>query len=139
MVLTDADVKFSDDTTESSTLEWLQMNLDLNHDVIGERAAIQPLLWGDKSHMNAIEQGFDLIVGSELLYNNGGSFPSLVDTIRNFATNDSTPVLLGYKVRGLGEAEFFERAEEYFDITFIRIGRKSDKINLAELRLRTPI
>lgn len=66
--LTDADVNFSDDTITSSTLEWLQSNVELNHNVIGDRATVHPLLWGDANDMDTIPHEFDLIVGSELLY-----------------------------------------------------------------------
>ena len=135
IVMTDADVDFSDDTTTSSTLEWLQSNVDLNYNVVGDRATVKPLLWGDEKEMKKISPDFDLIVGSELLYSNEKSFPALIETMSRFAS-PSIPVLLGYKIRGLGEDKFFDIADEKFDISFKRIGRKSDKIQLAELRQR---
>jgi len=137
VVLTDADVEFEDDTSTSSTLTWLKDNVDLNRNVVGGRSTVQPLLWGDGDNTDAVEGDFDLIVGSELLYSNEQSFPALLSTLCKFAS-PSTPVLLGYKVRGLGEDKFFQQAEECFDISFKRIGRKSDRIQLAEFRMLAP-
>mmetsp|Transcript_30126 Transcript_30126/g.54501 ORF Transcript_30126/g.54501 Transcript_30126/m.54501 type:complete len:266 (-) Transcript_30126:110-907(-) len=137
IVMTDADVDFSGDTTTSSTLKWLQSNVDLNFNVIGERVTVKPLLWGDEKDMKKILQDFDLIVGSELLYSNEKSFPALIETMSRFA-GPSTSVLLGYKIRGLGEGKFFDIADEKFEMSFKSIGRKSDKIQLAELRRRLP-
>jgi len=180
VILTDADVKFVETITapkrnnkdddnkqtqpspqeEWTSLSWLQQNVELNRK---DRVSVQPLYWGDEEHMRSIllecQGGVDVIVGSELLYNNDAAFPGLLETLLAFQKHhdDNAPkrplvIFLGYKVRRLGESKFFDMAREYFDIFETDITQSSggksqnqkkkkrgqpDPIRLAELRFKT--
>ena len=148
VVLTDAPVNFtaaegnkSDDGDSStmiqSTIQWLEGNIKRNSVLLQDRVSVAPLLWGDASEQMAITEvipDVDLIVGAELLYNNEASFPGLIGTLQHFASAE-TRILLAYRERNLGEAQFFDLAKEHFSIEISRIGRKSDRIHLVELRL----
>ena len=153
VILTDAPVDFEEiqkgngtsstttptsSSSRSSTLSVLEENVELNKDIVENRITVKPLLWGNKEHIQTIDyQGhIDLIVGSELLYNNDDSFEGLLETLRFFGSKKSSPrILLGYKQRNLGEARFFELAELLFSVNKVCIGRKSDGIYLVELKL----
>lgn len=133
-----ADSSFGGGDGGSDTLRWLRGNIELNRDIVGDRATAQKLLWGDEEDMAAVGRGnpFDLIIGSELLYNNDASFPGLAKTLRKFAAEGHAPVLLGYKTRRLGEDKFFDALVEYFDVRTERLGRKGQSLNLAVCHLR---
>ena len=81
VTLTDPDIEtnFSDGTS-MSTLEWLQRNIDLN--VNSKRARARRLVWGNADDARALlrDGGFDLLVGSDLLYDTANYGP-LVDSI----------------------------------------------------------
>jgi hypothetical protein len=69
-------------------MSWLQhSNVELNIALISNCVAVRPLLWGNSGHLEEIQEefgpSFDLVVGSELLYNNEQAFAEgLVDTLR---------------------------------------------------------
>ena len=93
----------------------------------GARLSVRRLVWGDEGDLAALERtrreegggiggekgegDFDLVVGSDLLYN-PDSFPALVRTLRGLAgRSGGVPVCLSYAPRNLGEPAFFELAE----------------------------
>lgn len=158
VILTDAPVDFVDTvanggdggsihvTNKSSactTLDWLQENVNLNNDeLLHDRVSVSPLYWGDTLQLDTISKNsngcVDWIVGSELLYNNDDSFEGLVKTLVYFSDqNPDIKILLAYKQRNLGEAQFFDLAAPYFDFDKTRIGRKSDGIYLVEFHRRS--
>ena len=95
-----------------STLDWLRDNVEDNG-FRGTHAA--KLLWGNAEDMHAIAAAhgpFDLIVGSDLLYDRENYAP-LLDTIAFF----DAPALLGYPVRTDGEGGFVAAAEARFTTT----------------------
>ena len=103
-----------------SSLDWLQSNIDLNRELVGERAVARQLAWGDPQHEAAIrrewsgEDGFDLIVGSDLLYN-PDEYEGLLHTLRAFCAADRhPPALLVYPPRHPGEQRFFDSASHDF-------------------------
>ena len=67
-----------------STLEWLQRNVELN--VSSKRARARRLVWGSVDDARALlrDGGFDLLVGSDLLYDTANYGP-LVDSIVSLA------------------------------------------------------
>ena len=117
VLLTDPDLPtmFDDESQEpSSTLEWLRGNVALNTQTLGERVEAAALLWGDDAHADAILQeprwsgGFDLILGSDLLYN-PDVYVDLLDTLQTFTSVKTCPVILGYPAR-VNEARFLQLA-----------------------------
>lgn len=92
VVLTDTPFELEDGIT---TLGWLQGNIELNQATIeanGGRAECTQLTWGNSSHIAEVRQkfpsGFDLVVGSDLLYYTE-SYPVLLETITAFAGTSS--------------------------------------------------
>ena len=77
VTLTDPDIEtnFSDGTS-MSTLEWLQRNIELN--VRSKRARARRLVWGSVDDARALlrDGGFDLLVGSDLLYDTANYGPA---------------------------------------------------------------
>eukprot|EP00747_Dinoflagellata_sp_TGD_P023290 gnl/TRDRNA2_/TRDRNA2_129703_c0_seq1.p1 gnl/TRDRNA2_/TRDRNA2_129703_c0~~gnl/TRDRNA2_/TRDRNA2_129703_c0_seq1.p1 ORF type:complete len:244 (+),score=41.67 gnl/TRDRNA2_/TRDRNA2_129703_c0_seq1:113-844(+) len=112
VVLTDPDivVNFSEDGDEGSTLEWLQANVDLNRTVVGDRAVVRKLSWGNAADIASVKTSgtFDLIVGSDILYNID-NYPPLLATVRALSSR-KTVVVLGYQERHEREHEFLELA-----------------------------
>ena len=111
VVLTDPalPVAFADDEPLGNTLEWLAMNVELNRDAVGSRASVEKLAWGDSDDMEALRRnhpaGFDLVVGSDLLYN-PDSYGALIETAQRFARRE---VIFGFPTRfGSEQQRFFE-------------------------------
>jgi predicted nicotinamide N-methyase len=122
VLLTDPDLPtlFDEGEEPSSTLEWLRGNVALNAE-LGERVDAAPLLWGDAEHASAIlreprwSDGFDLVLGSDLLYN-PDVYASLLDTMGVFSNRDrACPVVLGYPAR-VNEGRFLKLAESAYDV-----------------------
>ena len=147
-VLTDpaSPVNFeSEDALETSgqrtTLEWLQDNVDLNHELSGSRAVARKLVWGNVEDEQAIRDEwcvgrdeFDLLLGSDLLYN-PDQYTSLIRSMRTFCS-PSTLALLVYQARHPGEQRFFDAASEFFDVTRSVIDGGGDT-GKPEIRLAT--
>ena len=87
VVVTDPaiDVHFADST--SNTLDWLRANVEINP--VGERVVARKLLWGDSADTEAVlneqiwpdaDAGFDVVLGSDLLYN-PDEYEGLVKTL----------------------------------------------------------
>lgn len=137
VVLTDPNLDVNWSETESgSSLEWLQANVDLNRksfDALGVRVEARALEWSSDEHINALldehrgEDTFDLIVGSELLYDSDNYSPLLdvlarVDAASSRASSSGgeaamavAPVaLLGYTRRHGGEERFLKQAMGVF-------------------------
>lgn len=108
VTLTDPDVETNfSDGTKMSTLAWLQRNVDLN--VAAKRARAKRLVWGNGDDVKALlrEGGFDLVVGSDLLYDTGNYGP-LVDSI--IALAPTRGAIFGYVTRHGAETDFAELA-----------------------------
>lgn len=117
VVLTDPalPVNLSEDL-EGNTLQSLRENVLLNADVVGDRACARKLLWGDKEDAAALLEefgGFDLVVGSDLLYD-PDNYAKLIETLLAFAP---ARAVLGYPHRHDGEKRFFEAARKEFAVT----------------------
>ena len=115
VVLTDPGlpVKYSE-AEEGNTLGWLRANVDANRELLGERASVAQLLWGDAAHMEAVQAHapFDLVVGSDVLYD-PDQYPALLRTLAAFTT-ERTDVVLGFTRRHPGEARFLKSAQRAF-------------------------
>ena len=121
VVLTDPNlpVNFSKEDAGTS-LEWLQANVDENRAAIeaaGGRVSAHELEWSSEAHASALRaavggDGFDLVVGSELLYDPDNYGP-LARVLGEF-TRGPAPVLaaLGYTHRHAGEGRFLQLASE---------------------------
>jgi hypothetical protein len=128
VLLTDpaVDVNFSDDES-GNTLQWLQANVELNRELVGERARTAKLAWGDVAHTEelhaAYPDGFDLVVGSDLLYE-PDRYQPLLSSLGAFAATSSeaaaaatepgapTSAILGYPVRHGNESRFLQLAAD---------------------------
>ena len=108
VTLTDPDIEtnFSDGTS-MSTLEWLQRNIELN--VASKRARARRLVWGSIDDARALlrDGGFDLLVGSDLLYDTANYGP-LVDSI--VALAPAHGCVLGYVTRHGAEGDLADLA-----------------------------
>ena len=104
-------VNFSE-AEEGNTLGWLRANVDANRELLGDRASVAQLLWGDAGHMEAVQaqavEPFDLVVGSDVLYD-PDQYPALLRTLAAFTTEE-TDVVLGFTRRHPGEARFLKSA-----------------------------
>ena len=79
-----------------------------------------PLLWGDEDDISKVMKsyptGFDMIIGSDLLYNSA-SFPGLLHTLKKLTDNrPQTEIYIAFVDR-LVHKKFFHEAEECFKIT----------------------
>ena len=106
-------VKYSE-AEEGNTLGWLRANVDANRELLGDRASVAQLLWGDAAHMEAVQAHapFDLVVGSDVLYD-PDQYPALLRTLAAFTT-ERTDVVLGFTRRHPGEARFLKSARRAF-------------------------
>jgi len=115
-------VAFNEDEEPSSTLEWLRSNVALNDDV-ADRVDTAPLLWGAEAHIDSIKAstrwaaGFDLIIGSDLLYN-PDSYELLLRTMLAFRQTSTPPlVVLGYPIRHGAEQRFLDAASQMYTLS----------------------
>jgi len=119
-------VNFSEEGDGSDTLDWLRSNVELNRGVLergcGGSVRVEKLRWGDESAALALRghAGFDLVVGSDLLYE-PDSYPKLLASLHHLAgssaeaaaAGSSLPVaVLGYPVRHGGEHRFWRALNE---------------------------
>jgi predicted nicotinamide N-methyase len=113
-------------TDHADAVESLQKNVNLNliFDKEEEKSCISvaQLSWGNSSDMSNIDtlyssdyKPFDLIVGSDLLYD-PNSHVALLETMQHFAEKGNAPVYLGYPPRSVSEERFIELATEKFDV-----------------------
>ena len=141
-------VNFEEEEEEGArtTLDWLQGNIDLNLELVGARALARRLAWGNEDDEMAIKHewcredtsgsGFDVIVGSDLLYN-PDEYDGLLHTLRTFCYRGA-PALLAYPPRHPGEQRFFAAASEDFHVGLRTFGHddESGARSLAELTPR---
>lgn len=142
VVLTDTPFELEDGTT---TLGWLEGNIDLNQATIeanGGQAECTQLTWGNENHFDEVRQkfpsGFDLVVGSDLLYYSE-SYPELMQTITAFAGTSSESMetrspealtdlscqqderssvaVLGYNIRNGAEVKFGQDSDVFSVLT----------------------
>ena len=97
VVLTDPgiDVNLSEEVS-CNTLSLLQRNVDLNQQELGSRASVQQLLWGDEADIAHLLERcgrFDLVIGSDVLYN-PDVYHHLLRTILAFC-GSTVPAILG--------------------------------------------
>lgn len=96
-------------TDRFDVVELLQKSLAQNA-LLAERVSVQELNWGEACP-GLLDQKFDLVVGSELLYN-GNLYDKLMSSIVNFCS-PSTTVLLSYEARS-SEAAWLTKANATF-------------------------
>jgi predicted nicotinamide N-methyase len=137
-------------TDHAESTGWLQQNVDLNHSSFyPDSVTVEPLSWGDPTHMNAIEAAynhnatmsnshededslhhFDYIVGSDLLYDPTFHAP-LLETLQRFAIPNKTEIYLGYPPRSKSEERFVCDAANYFDVETEPLDHDDGKAMLA--------
>jgi predicted nicotinamide N-methyase len=126
-------------TDHSDAIGWLQKNVSLNRDIVGDRTFVRPLTWGSLEDMAAIESSFDsfdLIVGSDLLYNEE-THAALIATMKRFAAPTSAPVYLGYPPRSASEEAFLDRCQEDFEVSVERLDLDTAETSKAKTMLAT--
>ena len=105
-----------------SSLEWLRANVDDNRDAVerrGGRIEAHALEWSNAQHASdlrtmclpAAGDEFDLLVGSELLYD-PDNYEPLLRVLCEFGSAQHTPCILGYTRRHDGEDRFLRLAEQ---------------------------
>ena len=122
IVLTDPNLPVNFTESESgSSLEWLQVNADLNReatDAAGARVEVQELEWSNAEHRaNLLARegaSFDLVLGSELLYD-PDQYRPLLQVITELSAHPDTLTILGYTLRHGAEARFVTGAEDRFE------------------------
>ena len=116
VLLTEGRFDLGDGTT---SFDWLEANVGANGDAVrGGSAACAPLNWGDAADCEAIDdahpRGFDVVVGSDLLYV-PEAHGALHDTLVRFAAttdeaatrrDDPPAAVIGYNVRNGSELRF---------------------------------
>ena len=85
--------------------------------------------------MKSYPTGFDMIIGSDLLYNSA-SFPGLLHTLKKLTENrPQTEIYIAYVDR-LQHTKFFTEAKETFKITD---GPSKDDLRIAILERIVPV
>ncbi|KAI8900098.1 putative methyltransferase-domain-containing protein [Globomyces pollinis-pini] len=101
--------------------QLLQMNIEANatlfqqHSIKSDSLIVKELIWGTEKQVEI--PTVDIILGSEILYLKQ-FHQDLITTIRTYS-DKNTVLYFVYKQRGLGEEEFFDLAEEYFEVDMI--------------------
>ena len=95
VVLTDIDLAFGEST--DSTLRHLEANVALNSDIVGKRAEVRRLAWGDDEDITEVAKlgPFDLIVGCDLVYDPDLHVP-LLQTLRQLSATPDARAFLAY-------------------------------------------
>merc|ERR1719350_955738 len=89
-------------------MEHLRTNLDKNKELIGDRAKVEKLVWGnmqDIAHIRETHKSFDVVIGSDILYD-PRNYQNLLSTILPF-TDEQTLIILGGTKRQL-EKQFLK-------------------------------
>ena len=127
-------------TDHRNAMEWLSSNIELNRDIVREHARVAPLEWGNDQHATQLEaqmtSQFDLIVGSDILYDHA-SHADLVETMIRFAVPANAPIYLAYPKQS-EEDPFVELAHEHFHVQceLLHVDDSSGKYSLAILRCK---
>jgi hypothetical protein len=105
-------------TDTDQSVDWLENNVELNRNLVGDNAKVASLNWGDEGDAAKLEATlkapFELIVGSDILYDHT-SHASLVATIKRFALPGNATAILAYPTRQ-DEDAFLSVAREHFDV-----------------------
>lgn len=125
VVVTDPNLPVNFTETDSgSSLEWLQVNVDLNRDAFqqaGAHVEARELEWTSDEHIESVRRAclpgdadaFDLVLGSEILYD-PDQYDPLLKTLNRLARADDTLTVLGYTIRHGAEARFLKKAKSNF-------------------------
>jgi predicted nicotinamide N-methyase len=120
VVLTDPgrSVNFTHELS-GNTIDCLQGNIELNA-AVADQTAVRQLLWGEERHISRIKREqkgeFDLVVGSDLLYEQSNHAP-LLATLRAFVNSPTTRAVLCFKTRSAGEEDqFLKQALQHFHV-----------------------
>lgn len=126
-------------TDHAQNVDCLRQNVELNREIVGNRAAVTVLEWGNENDMAAIRDAygeFDVIVGSDLIYD-AKIHEGLLKTMRYFAATPRNPsIYFGYPNRGPTESSFLHTAEQYFDIEVSPLANGGSNRMYAICRLR---
>jgi predicted nicotinamide N-methyase len=124
-------------TDYAGNIKWLRQNLELNTNILGNRATSAELLWGDEETMSALEKTarpFHAILASDVIYD-PNSHQALVKTMCRFALPNRAPVYLGYPKRNSNDEAFFQTVSEHFDVEFEPLDSE-EKTMLAVCHIR---
>ena len=107
--------------------------LGCRFDLFFSRAAVETLLWGNEEHISHIKKRygkFDLIIGSDLLYE-PLNYPNLLKTILCLSDSE-TVTFLAHPLRHLGEKQFLCEASKVFNVSNLKLEHKN--IHIFEFR-----
>lgn len=145
VVVTDPNlpVNFTEEESGSS-LEWLEANVEINRDVTsaaGAHVEARELEWANDAHLDALLAdgpwsrlggGFDLVLGSEILYD-PDQYPHLHKVLRRISacSDEGAVSLLGYTLRHGAEARFVKEARSYFGSVETRTFDRTETTSVA--------
>lgn len=126
VVVTDPNLEVNFSMERSGTsLDWLRANVETNASAIddaGSSVDAHELEWSSQEHAASLRAAclpagadFDLVLGSELLYD-PDQYEPLLQTLRAFARSPATLAVLGYTERHGGEERFLKKAADDFAI-----------------------
>jgi predicted nicotinamide N-methyase len=148
-------VNFTEEQSGSS-LEWLQTNVEINQDVTSAAGALveaRELEWANDAHLDALlaecsqrnghgdSGGFDLVLGSEILYD-PDQYSHLHKVLRRVAacSDEEAVTVLGYTLRHGAEARFLAESRRHFGAVDTQRYERTDATSAWELTtLREPI
>ena len=146
VVLTDPNLPVNFTETESgSSLEWLQVNVDLNRAAFqhaGAQVEARELEWTSDEHVESVRlaclpddaDAFDLVLGSEILYD-PDQYDPLLKTLNQLARAEDTLTVLGYTIRHGAEARFLEKAKSSFSCVETRRFERGEAGSAWELTM----
>jgi predicted RNA methylase len=130
-----------DVTLTDQSVDWLESNVEINRDLIGDHVKVANLSWGNQNDAAQLEAAlntpFELIVGSDIIYDHS-SHASLVATIKQFALPANARVLLAYPARQ-DEDAFLSVAKDFFEVTVEAmegVTKSSNRYSMALLSLK---
>ncbi|KAL1519566.1 hypothetical protein AB1Y20_023080 [Prymnesium parvum] len=126
VVLTDPELAVNYAEAEAGTsLDLLRANVALNQPALeaaGAQVEARALEWADAAHARELRRAclpeggeFDLVLGSELLYDSDHYAP-LLAVLAAFVRSEATVAVLGYTHRSGSEARFLKQAAERFAV-----------------------
>ena len=119
VVLTDDARAFvSKDGVSQSSLDVLRDNIALNTELCGGRVSAERCIWGDDADAERLRSSgkFDLIIGSDLLYD-----PTCYVPLLKTLSHVGSSAYIGYSRRHQGEAAFLSLADRSFDASIAQL------------------
>lgn len=91
-------------------VSWIQVNIDENRAGFTGNVSAEPLMWGEEPESAALQQPFDVILCSDLVYGEPSISHKLVSTLHRLS-HSTTLIVSAHEARFAGDrgASFFDR------------------------------